>query len=71
MFTNVYDLLMLNDLYRDTATTERQKMTEELINYRKFSSEEVKSIIDLSLDELKEPLNMKSFKKFSDKISDK
>ena len=54
MFGSIQDLLMLNELYRGTATTERHKMTEELINHRKFSSEEVKSIIDMSLDDLKE-----------------
>ena len=36
-------------------------MTEELINYRKFSSEEVKSIIDLSFDDLKELAKKKSY----------
>ena len=54
MFGNIQDLLMLNEIYRGTATTERHKMTGELINYRKFSSEEVKTIVDLSLDDLKE-----------------
>ena len=61
MFENIQDLLMLNDLYRGTERTERHKMTEELINHRKFSSEEVKSIIDLSLDDLKELAKKKSY----------
>ena len=56
MFGNIQDLLMLNDLYRGTERTERHKMTEELINYKKFSSEEVKTIIDYSLNELKDPV---------------
>ena len=61
VFGNIQDLLMLNDLYRGTERTERHKMTEELINYRKFSSEEVKSIIDLSFDDLKELAKKKSY----------
>ena len=61
MFGNIQDLLMLNDLYGNTAKTERHRMTEELINYRKFSSEEVKSIIDLSFEDLKELAKKKSY----------
>ena len=60
VFWDKSDMLMLNDIYKNTADIERHKMTEELINYRKFSSEEVKSIIDLSLDELKNPVKKKN-----------
>ena len=60
VFWDKSDMLMLNDIYKNTADAERHKMTEELINYRKFSSEEVKSIIDLSLDELKNPVKKKN-----------
>lgn len=59
MFWNINDMLMLNDIYKNSAEWERHKMTEELINYKKFSSEEVKTIIDYSLNELKEPVKIK------------
>ena len=60
MFRNFNDMLMLNELYQDTTTAHRNKMTEELINYQKFSSEEIKSIIDLSFDEANNPTPKKS-----------
>ena len=59
MFRNFNDMLMLNELYQDT-TAHRNKMAEELINYQKFSSEEIKTIIDLSFDEVNNPTPKKS-----------
>ena len=54
VFGNIDDMLRLNDICRETASMERKRMTEELINRRKFSSEEIMGIIELSLDDIKE-----------------
>lgn len=60
MFRNFNDMLMLNELYQYNTTAHRNKMAEELINYKKFSSEEIKTIIDLSFDEANNPTPKKS-----------
>ena len=54
MFENINDMLGLNDICRESLSMERKRMTEELINRRKFSSEEIMGIIELSLDDIKE-----------------
>ena len=54
MFGNIDDMLRLNDICRESIYMERKKMTEELINRCKFSSEEIMGIIELSLDDIKE-----------------
>ena len=54
MFGNIDDMLRLNDICRESVSTERKRMTEELINRRKFSSDEIMGIIELSIDDIKE-----------------
>ncbi|MBR2180042.1 MAG: hypothetical protein IJ862_06590 [Selenomonadaceae bacterium] len=54
MFGNIDDMLRLNDICQESISMERKRMTEELINRRKFSSEEIMGIIELSIDDIKE-----------------
>ena len=54
VFGNIDDMLRLNDICRESVSMERKRMTEELINRRKFSSDEIMEIIELSIDDIKE-----------------
>ena len=54
MFGNIDDMLRLNDICQESISMERKRMTEELINRRKFSSEEIMGIIELSIDDIKD-----------------
>ena len=61
VFGNINDMLGLGSICRETVSMEQKRMTEELINRRKFSSEEVMGIIELSMEDIKEIARKKSY----------
>lgn len=61
MFGSISDFLLLGNLYHAEEQLERHQMTGELINYQRFSVEEVKTIVDYSFEDMKQLPKKKSY----------